>query len=160
MSSSDSIDSIFNNFQFHHPESESQLLSITYKLIDFGLTKRYDHIKDRREQCENVFRQGTPDYLSPEKATPETPYSPFLADSYAMGATLMLALIGYNELDQMFENALQDEHYLTQEEAANLYVGSLEPKKAGPIHEAMLKLLLPDQERIQIDQMLAMMKVN
>lgn len=65
---------------------ETQLSTCTYKLIDFGFTRKYSN----PDSLDCSTRSGTRLYLCPEKQRAPV-YNPFLADAYAFGVILLQA---------------------------------------------------------------------
>lgn len=68
---------------------KAQLFEANFKIIDISLCEVYKSQDDLES-----FPLGTPKYYSPEKANHGKPYNPFLADAYALGYSLVEALLG------------------------------------------------------------------
>ncbi|KAJ6220590.1 hypothetical protein RDWZM_006402 [Blomia tropicalis] len=83
----------------------SNLDKYCFKLIDFGVTKRYiEFDRPMRDTYETMHYYGTPAYMSPEKRE-GLRFNPYLADSYAFGKTMFKSLAGFQKKDVFFKRA-------------------------------------------------------
>ena len=73
---------------------EYKLQTVTFKLIDMGLARRYP-IERGLAIREDTYIKGTALFCSAEKfAAPRLSYNPYLSDCYSLGVVLFWALLG------------------------------------------------------------------
>ena len=127
-----------------------------YKIIDFGLTKKYAHKRygnDMWKVRETRHRAGSMPYTSPEKKRAPS-YNPFLADCYALGVVLLQAAIGPDLLWRKFLAAKSmmtacDEHVQSLLRCAN-------EQSDKPEYFAAMYMLVsePESERSHVGQVM------
>src|SRR5699024_2558993 len=142
---------------------EYKLQTVTFKLIDMGLARRYP-IERGLAIREETYVKGTALFCSAEKfAAPRLSYNPFLSDCYSLGVVLFWALLGSKAIKEQLR--IQGARGFPERQAffniteEHLQQWSQKAQRDVPlVHRVIRRLLAPETFRCHAGQILRLME--